>query len=175
MENHMTMNSDKGKTWRRLALGGALLVAAALAQAQYAWIDDKGLKQYSDRPPPPSVPAKRILKAPGATQMPATENAPAVDGSAAAPAKAAPTTAERNAEFRKRKDEDAEKARKTGEEERRKSELASYCDANRKNKLMLESGARIGTMEKNGEVSDLSDEQRARQLRDIERALANCK
>ena len=42
----------------------AALAAAPQARAQYVWIDDKGLKQLSDRPPPPNVPAKRILKAP---------------------------------------------------------------------------------------------------------------
>jgi hypothetical protein len=180
----MATNDNKGRAWSRLALSGALLAAAALAQAQYAWIDDKGLKQYSDRPPPPSVPANRILKGLGAglgaAPVQATDIAPPVDGSPAAPAKAAPakaapTIAERNAEFRKRKDEEAEKARKAEEDERRKSANDSHCDANRKHKLMLESGARISTVEKSGERGYLSDEQRARQLQDAQRALANCK
>lgn len=180
LENHMATHRNNRRMWPRLALSGALLLAAALAQAQYVWIDNKGLKQYSDRPPPLSVPAGRILKAPGAAPVQAAGSAPGADATEAepakaAPAKAAPTLAERNAEFRKRKDEEAEKANQSAEEERRKSELASYCNANLKNKLMLESGARIGTPGKNGEVNDLSDEQRARQLRDIERALANCK
>lgn len=176
----MATNRKNGRTWPRLALSGALLLAAALAQAQYVWVDDKGLKQFSDRPPPLSVPASRILKAPGAAPVQAAEIAPAADASAAepakaAPAKAAPTLAERNAEFRKRKDEEAEKARKSAEEEHRKAAKDSHCDASRKSKLMLESGARIGTVEKNGERGYLSDEQRARQLQDTQRALANCK
>ena len=176
----MATNRNNGRTWPRLALSGALLLTAALAQAQYVWIDNKGLKQFSDRPPPLSVPANRILKAPGAAPVQAAETAPAADDATAppaiaAPAKAAPTTAERNADFRKRKDEEAEKARKTEEDARRKLAQDSHCEANRKSKLMLESGARIGTVEKNGERGYLSDDQRARQLQDAQRALADCK
>lgn len=48
----------------RLLAATALMAFASMAQAQYMWIDDKGLKQFSDRPPPPSVPLKHILKAP---------------------------------------------------------------------------------------------------------------
>lgn len=55
-------------SWRR-CLGAALFVAAGAialpAQAQYVWLDARGVRQFSDRPPPPSVPDSRILKGPG--------------------------------------------------------------------------------------------------------------
>lgn len=54
-------------------LGVAALLVAGFAHAQYSWIapyswiDEKGVRQLSDRPPPPGTPADKILKAP---QMP---------------------------------------------------------------------------------------------------------
>lgn len=55
-------------SWR-LYLRVALFVGAGAialpALAQYAWLDARGVRQFSDRPPPPSVPDHRILKAPG--------------------------------------------------------------------------------------------------------------
>lgn len=176
------MKRNHATPWAGLIAGLALLAAAG-AHAQYMWIDDKGLKQFSDRPPPSSVPAKRILKAPGRAMLidiPEASAEPAATAAAAsatatAEAKAAPTTAERNADFNKRKGEQAEQARKAGEEARRKSELAANCEANRKHQALLESGARIATVEANGEPGFLSDEARARQLNATQRALSACK
>ncbi|MBC7859873.1 MAG: DUF4124 domain-containing protein [Burkholderiaceae bacterium] len=161
------MKRNHKTPWAGRIAGLALLACAAAAHAQYVWIDDKGLKHFSDRPPPPSVPIKRILKAPNLTLM--------IDSPGAAAAEAAPTTAERNADFNKRKGEQAEQARKAGEEAQRQRDLAANCEANRKHKAQLESGARISTFEANGEQGFLSDEARARQLAAAQRALSACK
>jgi hypothetical protein len=173
------MKRNHATPWAGL-IAGLALFAAASAHAQYMWLDNKGVKQFSDRPPPPSVPAKRILKAPGRALLidaPEASAAPAAaaDATASASAKAPPTTAERNADFNKRKGEQAERARKAGEEARRNSELAANCEANRQHLALLESGARIGIVESNGEQGFLSDEARARQLNATRRALNNCK
>jgi len=53
----------------------ALLFTAGLAQAQFVWVDPKGVRHYSDQPPPPGTPPARILKAPGLT-MPAAQPVP---------------------------------------------------------------------------------------------------
>lgn len=173
----MQMNSLGRNGWR-WTLGGALMALAALAHAQYVWVDDKGLKQYSDRPPAPSVPLKRILKAPGLEQQQREAAAAAAapeDGAAATPApKAAPGMAELNADFRKRKAEEAEKERKAGEEARRKADISSNCESQRKNKLLLDSGRRISVTASNGEAGFMSDEERARQTRKAQQALADC-
>lgn len=169
------MKREHTTPWAGLIAGLALLATTA-AHAQYVWIDDKGLKQFSDRPPPPSVPIKRILKAPNLTLMIDSPGAAAAaEAASAAPAKAAPTTAERNADFNKRKGEQVEQARKAGEEAQRKSALAANCEANRKHQALLESGARMATVEANGEQGFLSDEARARQLAATRRALGACK
>ncbi|MET3133110.1 hypothetical protein AAKU55_003392 [Oxalobacteraceae bacterium GrIS 1.11] len=173
------MMSKDGWDWRlvgRLLVGGALLAAATMAQAQYVWLDNKGLRQYSDRPPPPSVPLKSILKAPGG--VPAAEPA-AADGAEpdATPAAAsAPTLAERNADFRKRKTEDAEKQKKAADVAKRQADNASNCDSLRQNKALLDSGRRISNTDKaTGEAGYMTDEARAQQSQKVQRALADCK
>ncbi|UUZ48461.1 DUF4124 domain-containing protein [Massilia sp. B-10] len=40
-----------------------MLMLVSLAQAQYVWVDEKGVKQFSDRSPPSNIPAKNILEA----------------------------------------------------------------------------------------------------------------
>ena len=64
------------------ALLASLWLSMASAHAQYVWVDEKGLKQYSDRAPPASVPLKRILKAPGLAQLQKQADAAAADGEA---------------------------------------------------------------------------------------------
>ena len=48
----------------RNTIGALLMVAAASAAAQFVWIDASGIRQYSDRPPPASIPKNKILKEP---------------------------------------------------------------------------------------------------------------
>lgn len=166
----------------RLALGGALLLALATlgapAHAQYVWIDEKGLKQFSDRPPSASIPAKNILKAPGKMQLQqAEDNADAPKDDADAPAKKAkapPTLAERNADFDKRRTAAAEQDKKTAEEAKRKSDLAANCQAARTAKQTLDSGMRMRTMDANGQPTFMSDAERAQRSQKIASDLTNC-
>ncbi|KRB91456.1 DUF4124 domain-containing protein [Noviherbaspirillum sp. Root189] len=143
---------------------------AGAAHAQYVWLDDKGVKQFSDMPPPSSIPASRILKQPGSS-TPAAAPAEAV----ASEAKSQMTTAEKNAEFRKRQTERAEKEKKAAEEAKIASEKARNCERAQEYHRALESGERISRTDKNGERSYLSDEQRAKEVRESRRVLDDCK
>lgn len=164
----------------RLLAGALLLAAAPLTLAQYVWIDDKGVKQLSDRPPPPNVPDKRILKAPGKplfnpNAAPEAEGPPPAADSAEPAAKRPPTLAERNADFNKRKAEAAAAEKKAGEEARRQASAAANCDAARKNQLAVDQGIRISTFDKNGERGVMSDEQREDLRKKSQKVLADCK
>ncbi|WP_395398836.1 DUF4124 domain-containing protein [Pseudoduganella sp. UC29_106] len=68
-----------------LALVLATLATALPAQAQWMWVNERGVKQLSDQPPPPSVPPGRILKAPPGQMSDLRKqlNAPAADAAAA--------------------------------------------------------------------------------------------
>jgi type IV secretory pathway VirB10-like protein len=177
LKENIRMNNFIGRRALRLLAGGALVLAAGLAQAQYIWIDEKGMKQLSDRPPPPSVPDSKILKAPGKPPPPVIDDGSAPAPAAAKPApavKGPPTLAERNADFRKRAKEEAEKDQKAAADAQRKKERAENCDAARQNKAQLASGVRIRTTGANGEAGYLSDEERAARSVKANQALAGC-
>lgn len=158
----------------RLALATALIACTSLAQAQWMWVNDKGVKQLSDQPPPPGTPPNRILKAPrGAAaaelrkEVAATpangEEAPVAEEKAA-PAK--PSLAERNAEFKKRQQESAAKTAKADEQAKLDAEKKKYCADAKSNIGMLESGVRVSEMGPNGERSYMSDEARAQKIKE---------
>jgi hypothetical protein len=158
----------------RLFAGAALLLAAGFAQAQYVWIDAKGLRQYSDRPPPPSTPPEKIIKSPQPVAL-AIEVLPAPADPKAQPKKGAPTLAEREADFRKRKQEAAEQDKKAAEEAQRKQAQLENCASARQYKAQLESGIRIADTGADGERGYISDADRATRLAKANRILADCR
>ncbi|MES2740867.1 MAG: DUF4124 domain-containing protein [Pseudomonadota bacterium] len=178
----MTQHTSRRSLTARLLAGAALFAVAALAHAQYVWVDEKGIKQFSDQPPPPSVPLKRILKAPGELKKAIEQQSAAgaeADGEAVAPAdagksKAPPSLAERNADYNKRKADAAEKEKKTAEETKRKEANARNCDEMRRAQRTLESGERITRTDKNGERNYMGDDERAAETARNKRALGEC-
>jgi hypothetical protein len=167
----------------RLSTFAAGVVFSLLAQAafaQYVWMDEKGVKQFSDMPPPASVPKNRILKQPGAAaavsttsspDQPADTNAKSVSSSPKGPM----STAEQNADFRKRQAEKAEKDKKAAEEAKRNAAKASNCERARSYQRSLESGERISRTDANGERVYLDDAQREHDLQEARRIAAECK
>ncbi|KQV80964.1 hypothetical protein ASD15_13845 [Massilia sp. Root351] len=173
------------RTARALSVLLALAALPAWSHAQYMWLDEKGMKQLSDQPPPPSVPQNRILKQPsgqGAAAPgygPAAQSpAPAAEGDAPDAAeskvKRPPTVAERNAEFAKRKAESQAAEQKAAQEAARKAEQAANCDSARSNQAALDSGTRMTEFDKSGQRVFLSDEQRAERSRRNQKILAEC-
>lgn len=159
-------------------LGGlALLLSAGLAQAQYSWIDARGTRHFSDRPPPPDTPAHRILKTPGravAAPRAAPAAQPAAPAQAAAP-KSPPTLAEREAGYRERMKQREEEEKKDAELARRQRELAERCQGALQVRAQVESGIRITNVDARGERSVATDEERAAQLARANRILAECR
>jgi hypothetical protein len=155
---------------------------SSIAHAQYIWLDEKGTKQYSDIAPPASVPQKRILKEPGSPSrtLSAAPAAPVAEGSPPAIADkekdAAPmTTAEKNADFQKRRAEQAEKEKKAAAEAQMAADKAKNCEQAHAYQRALQSGERLARTDKNGERSFLSDEQRAKEAQEAKRVMDACK
>lgn len=160
--------------------GLALCLFANTSFAQYVWIDEKGVKQFSDMPPPANVPTSRILKQPsGAPSKSTTTSDADQPGDATKPASAQTkgpmTTAEQNAEFKKRRVEQAEKEKKAAEQAKHDADKAANCDRARSYLRSLEAGERIARTDANGERAYLSDEQRNHELQETRRYLADCK
>lgn len=165
---------------KQLAASLALLACTSAAWAQYVWTDERGVKQFSDMPPPASVPKNRILKQPreaasgsGETSAAAT---PSADDSADDSAAKAPlTTAEKNADFIKRRTEQAEKDKKAAQEAQAARDKAKNCENAGNYQRALASGQRIARTGNNGERVYLSDEERNRELQEANRTIGNCK
>lgn len=161
---------------KQTIFGLGLLVFASIASAQYVWVDEKGSKQFSDMPPPASVPKNRILKQPGSMLRPASQaDGEAAGSSDTAAAKAPLTLAEKNAEFQKRRAEQAEKEKKAAEEAKQAADKAKNCERARNYQRALESGQRLAKANANGEREFMSDEQRSQEIRESNRILAECR
>lgn len=175
----------------RLAAATLLLLCTSLAHAQYQWIDEKGIKHFSDRPPPPSVPLKHILKAPkgqssaqdlaaAATATAAVADtaagaAPESAGQKPAAATAAATVAEREADYKKRQQDKAEAARKQQQAQAQSEAQRDNCQRARSARATLDGGARIGITDANGERGFMDDAQRAAEGKRVDQMLAGCK
>jgi hypothetical protein len=160
------------------------LLAASTASAQYIWLNEKGVKQYSDMPPPASVPDSRILKQPGGRavsletpdKLVASEQSSNEDKSAnPEKAKLPLSTAEKNAEFQKRRMEQAEKEKKAAEQQQQAGEKAKTCERAQAYQRSLESGERLARTDKNGERYYLNEQQRAQEMQENRRLLDTCR
>ena len=160
--------------WIVVALAGFSMAGAACAQ--YVWLNERGIKQYSDLPPPASVPQSRILKMPGgAGAQPATTEAGDRAAVSSNQVGAPLSTADKNADFLKRRADQAQKEKKAAEVEKIAATKAQNCDRARNYQRSLDLGERISSVDKNGERSYLSDEERVREQRDTRRILDDCK
>ena len=160
---------------KRFTVAILLASCAGAALAQYVWLNEQGVKQYSDKPPPASVPNSKILKAPrGAVQLGApakAAEATEIDATKKTPA----TTAEMNADFNKRKMEKAEKDKESEQKAKLAADKAKNCEKVRNYKRVLDSGERISHMDPSGERSFITDEERAQETRTNNRMLDDCK
>ena len=166
-----------------LTMALTMIAASQPCFAQFVWRDSQGVKHYSDMPPPSSVPRNKILKSPNSVTpsafdlaVPAaTENA-VTGGASATPKSAGPmTTAERNADYTKRKMDEAEQAKKSAASAKLAADKKANCEQARSYSRTLEDGTRIANTDSNGERVYLSDEQRAQEVRKAQRILAECK
>ena len=151
--------------------GAAILLLAPIAQAQYVWVDAKGVKQFSDRAPPGSVPLKSILKSPARFQAPVEAQAP-IDVTAGV-AKAPPvatTWVDREADYRKRQGEKAKAEAKTAQTAANEAQRQAACNSARGAKAQLASGVRL----RNADRSYVGDGQRAEHAALVNDILSEC-
>lgn len=146
-----------------------------VAQAQYVWLDEKGNKQYSDMPPPKSVPKDKILKAPGVPAKSANPEEKSTPASTAPAKLEKPATlANKNEDFNKRRAEQAEKEKKETQEKQAAADKAKNCENARSYQQTLNSGVRITRTDKNGEKAYLDDAQREQEQAEVKKVLAGC-
>jgi hypothetical protein len=143
--------------------GMALTVPALNASAQtYQWKDSAGHTVISDTPPPGS--AKEGSRTIGG-------KAPATNAlGTALPAEAPKTFAEKEMDFKKRRQESAEKSEKDAKEKSVAAEKRDNCDRAQKQVALLESGQRIATVDEKGERRIMGDAEQAQEMERARRA-----
>lgn len=161
----------------------ALACPAAHAQWAWQWRDDKGVMVYSDAPPPPSIPASRVIRNPNSRTATPYEAMPAP---ASAPQATAPKTntstksassvaADPEEALRKRL---ADRAKKE-QDEAKQADLAqrkqAECERIRNETTYLQDGRRAGTAQADGSIAYMDDNQRAAAIQRNQADLrANC-
>jgi hypothetical protein len=148
---------------------GVLLLASTLAHAQFAWIDEKGVRHYSDQPPPTNTPDAKILKLPRGMARPAptADAAPAPEIPAA---KAAPTLAEREMDYNKRQAKAAVNEKKAAADKQLADTKRTQCKNAADAKAILDSGR--PTVKADG--APMSDADRARESANAASVLKDC-
>ncbi len=168
----------KSPTLFLLALACTWSVGAA---AQWQWIDKDGRKVFSDRAPPPDIPAKSVLKQPGGTYAPAAAAAaaPAAEPTASAAASGNAARApgkDKELEEKKAQAEAAEAAKKKAEEDKVAALRADNCSRAKQAKATFDSGKLLRQTNAQGELVFLDEAGRAAETRRIQGIIASdCK
>ncbi|TSE35080.1 DUF4124 domain-containing protein [Tepidimonas charontis] len=167
----MNLPPLRGSVWA-FRSGWSLVACLALAVPVRAadvwiWLDERGQRIYSDRPPPPTVPAQRVLRQPGPRAVaPAPADAAAAASAAAAPAApGAPTPAGPQAPAA-----DDERARQA--QEKRNAEIrAENCQRARAGLATLQAGGRLVTVDAQGRRVTMTPEMKAAEQARLEQAV----
>lgn len=145
---------------------------AALAGDIYTWRDAEGRVHFSDVPPTGKEEAKKIR---GAAPSAASAAAAAANTPAAPTgAKPAPSLADKDLEFRKRRAESQEAADKAAKEKAAADQKASDCQSARNQMRALESGQRISRFNDKGEAIPMDDSQRQAEIERNRQFLEKC-
>jgi hypothetical protein len=155
----------------RASLLGLALALPAASFAQWQWIDKDGRKVFSDQSPPADIPAKNILKQPGARNRGGAAVEPSAPASAPAQAAApAPKLSgkDKALEDKRKQAESAEAEKKKAEEEELARKRADNCALAKSTKANYDSGVRITRVNAKGEREFLDDAQRADEVKRVQ-------
>jgi hypothetical protein len=158
-----------------LACGALPLTAAA----QWQWLDKDGRKVFSDKSPPPDIPAKNILKQPG-VRAPVAEAEPATAATATAKMAGAslPKVTGRDGELeaRRKQAESAEADKKKAQERADNEAQADSCKRAREAKATIDSGVRLSRVNDKGEREVMDDAARAAEVQRVQVVISrDCK
>lgn len=152
------------------------LLLSNIAVAQYIWLNDKGVKQYSDTPPPKSVPRDKIIKTPAGNVRGTANSAASSETNPDADKLEKPVTlTSKNEDFNKRKLAREEAEKKANSEAQQAEEKNKNCERAKSYKQSLDAGMLIMSRNKDGERVTLDEAQRSKELTEVKKTLADCK
>ena len=145
----------------------ALATTAASGQEIYSWKDSAGRVHYSDMPPAEAT-VRTLRKAPLAPEKTA---APAADGKPAAP-----SLAEKELAFKKRRAATAEAEEKASKERAETDSRQKDCSEARAQLMAMQDGQRVARFAENGERVVLDDAEHEAEIERLGKYVArNCK
>src|SRR5450830_1140963 len=147
-----------------LLLSAALLLAGTPAFAQWMWLDKDGRKVFSDRAPPPEVPAKSILKQPGMPSRSASDAPGTSDGVPGARSDTPDATKAAGNPGKSGLDKAVEERKRQAEAAENEKKKADNCARARQNMATLQSGIRLAQVNENGERIILDDSARSSEV-----------
>ena len=152
--------------------GGSLCAQTVPLPLVWKWVDGRGQVQFSDLPPPLSVPDKEILERPTLQQL----RAAAAAAAAAAPASASTTGVTRTdpeLEARRRRAADEQVAQQRQAQDRDTAIRADNCNRARAHLAALSDGLRMTRTNAQGEREVLDDKARADEVQRARGVLAS--
>lgn len=161
-------NTMKLPSHSLLVLAMSLAISTS-ALAQYVWLDENDHKQFSDHPPPTSVPKNKILKLGGKVMSDQSSTSPA-----STPDKQPESVADKDLAYKKRHDELAAKEKKEATEAKVATTNSENCRRLKEYKQSLDSGQRIRQMDAAGTPSFMTDEKRTQELNEVRQNMSEC-
>lgn len=156
---------NPGARFTLFSLAVALTAFALPSLAElYRWVDENGRVHYSDTPPPANAKTEKEVKG---TARPPTASEPA------APAGQAPKSyVEKEAEFRKRQVEQAERDAAAKKAQQESAEKKRNCEQSRNQLAALKAGGRFVRYNADGEREYMDEQQIAQEISRAEKAVA---
>ncbi len=139
-----------------------------VAAAQWQWIDKDGRRVFSDKAPPPDVPAKNILRQPGQrgpTPMPAEPEPQAAAKPAAAASAPQVSGRDKTLEQRRKQQAEAEAEKAKAQEAQVAAQREDNCRRARQTKANIDAGMRLSRTNAKGEREILNDQERAEEIK----------
>ena len=158
--------------YRLLTLGLTCLIATS-ALAQWQWIDKDGRKVFSDRPPPPEILDKSILKRPAGRAAPLQSQTTTQEPSPAPAAKKildSPQLSgvDKDLLAKKKLADDAEAAKKKEAEEKLLKARVENCARAKGAKATFDSGVRVSRTNEKGDREIMDEAARASEVKRIQ-------
>lgn len=135
----------------KFALLSAIVSCSVPAIAQWQWIDGQGQKVFSDRAPPPDIPAKNVLRRPGGAGSVKMTSPAVAEPAPAAVKSTADKGVDKGLEEQKRKQEAQETAKADAEKQQREKQRQDNCNRAKQAKVTLSSGRLLSSVNANGE------------------------
>jgi hypothetical protein len=146
-----------------LALSALLLSSTVLAQ--WAWREG-GSTIFSDQPPPPHITPSQILKKPASAAIGNDKVAPAKPNTEGR----SKSLAEREAEFRERREKRTEQEKKVAEEAAKKQQLSQECERARTYLKALQDGIRVRS---GPDLAVMGDEERQQEIQRVQKRVSS--